>query len=184
MSAEDAQYWLELSKAQQKFEAENPDKWKHAAGPLYQAAAQESLLVERKRFEAGDRVALLAAIRQCANHDLPLPDWASRAYIAAYDQVLTCHSNSWDEVFGKPYPKGKQLGSLREEREKKFAIYFRIEDLRKAHYEVQDDGSHKLVSSIPIAEELFERVGVEFGIKKTRCSVLYYKAKAFFPKIP
>lgn len=173
MSIEDDRDWQELSKAQQKFEDENPDK-NRPAGPLYQAAALDHLLVERKRFEAGDRMALLAAIRRCACHDLPLPDWASRAYIRAYDKVLNCQSNSWDEVFGKPYP-GKHLASLLTQRQKGPAIYQRIRYLRKEHYEAQEDGSCKLVSSIPIDEALFERVGEEFGMKKTRCSVLYYK---------
>lgn len=183
MSKEDEErkYWLDLSAAQSKFERENPDPWKHPAGPLFQANAKLELEHERLRFERGQKMALMGAIRICANHDLPLPDWAARAYISAYDKVLTCRSNDWNEVFGRPYP-GKHLGKLRQRRELKFAIYLRVNDLRQDGWSIED--GRRVPRYVRALDDiLFEEVGEEFSIKKTLCKELYYEAKNLLPEI-
>jgi hypothetical protein len=154
--------WQELSVKQTEYEKNNPDPWKRPAGPLYQTVALIEIESLSKLFAEGDSMALLAAIRKCANHDLPLPDWVAKAYISAYDEVLNCRSNSWDEVFGKPYP-AKHIGKLRQRRELIFGIYSRVRQLNK-------DG-------VGLDDPLFEIVGKEFGIKKSLCKELYYKAK-------
>ncbi|MBK7745248.1 MAG: site-specific integrase [Betaproteobacteria bacterium] len=44
----------------------------------------QELDLERQRFEAGDGMALLAAIRKCANHNLAMPAWVADAFIERY----------------------------------------------------------------------------------------------------
>jgi hypothetical protein len=77
------------------------------------AHAHERLEEERARYNAGDMAALFGALRVCANHDLVMPEWVSRAFIRGYDKVLTCRAGSWDEAFGAPYPKGFHLVGTR-----------------------------------------------------------------------
>src|SRR3569623_2277533 len=48
-------------------------------------------------------MALLGALRICANYDLVMPAWLSRAYIKAYDSVLFARVGSWDRAFGRPF---------------------------------------------------------------------------------
>lgn len=173
------EYWQALSEDQRNYEIENPDPWARPAGPLHQATAEQRLLQERERYESGENIALMGAIRICVNHDLPLPQWASRAYIKAYGKVLNCESNSWDEVFGKPYP-GKHLDKLKQRQELRIAIYSRVVDIRNAGgFTYMDDGAGKMKRAyeIPVDEVLFEDVGAEFGIGKTLCNELYYEAK-------
>ncbi len=132
--------------------------------PLYQWCAMEALCALEKQFISGDRTALLAAIRRCANHDLPLPSWASKAYISAYDQVLNCDEKSWDVVFGTPYPKGANINAMSKRRNLRFAVWLRVNELRK---------------TAPIDGQLFATVGKEMRpiIGKSEASELYYEAK-------
>ena len=138
--------------------------------PLYQWSASQDLDTLKAQFEAGDSFALLQAIRKCANHDLRMPDWVAENYINRFDRVLNCKSGSWDEAFGKPYPKGKHIKEMKERRNLRFRVYVRVREIREA--------SKKL---IPIDEALFSRVGAEFGIKKTLCNELYYEVKRMLP---
>lgn len=131
--------------------------------PIYRAAAVERLEDERKKFEQGDKMALLAAIRTCANHDLPLPRWASRAFVVAYDRVLNCKLGSWDDAFGRPYPKGSHLSALRKRR-----LY--TMPVRMAVTRASESGR-------PIDETLFEEIGQQFGLGKTLTMELYYGRK-------
>lgn len=134
-------------------------------GPLYQWAACRRLEDEEGRYKSGDAMALMGAIRICANHDLPLPRWASSAYIAAYDRVLGCRAKSWDAVFGKPYQKGAHLSAFRKRREKKFAVWLAVNEiLAKEPYAAVD-------------ESLFERAGKSLGLGKTLASEFYYAVK-------
>lgn len=130
--------------------------------PLFRWAASKRLEFEAKRFNGGDKMALLAAIRICANHDLPLPPWTSSAYIAAYDRVLNCRAKSWDSVFGKPYPAGVHLAARRKRREKSFAVYNEVKRILAS------------APDTPIDEHLFERVGKPLGLGKTLAGEFYY----------
>jgi hypothetical protein len=133
--------------------------------PLYQWSALRDLDRLKARFESGDGFSLLQAMRKCANHDLVMPPWVAENYIRRFDRVLNCEAASWDEVFGKPYP-GKHISGLRERRALRFAVYFRVREIK--------DQDPKRTA---IDERLFERVGGEFSIGKTRCGELYYEAE-------
>lgn len=110
-------------------------------------------------------MALLAAIRECANHDLPMPEWVSHAYIRAYDMVLNCKAGSWDEVFGRPYRKGAQLAAMRKRRIKRLAVWNEARRIILSEPET------------PIDVAFFERIGEKLAIGKTLASELYYEEK-------
>lgn len=132
--------------------------------PFAQWAALHWLDDCRKNYEE-DRYQLMTAIRICANHNLPLPDWAADAFIKAYDTVNNARAKSWNTVFGNPYPKGTHLSALRKRRMKKFAVWNEITLILKTE------------PDIPVDEYLFETVGKKFGLGKTLASEYYYAAK-------
>jgi len=134
--------------------------------PVWKVDAELVLESERQRFEQGDGMALLAAVRVCANHDMPLPAWASKAYISAFDAVLNCRAESWDEAFGRPFKKGKHLHALRKRRTMQRKVWLAV---RHAH---EHDGA-----SIDVS--LFEKVGKKLHLGKTQTSGLYYEAERF-----
>lgn len=133
--------------------------------PLYQWAACHDLEHLQEAFAGGDKFALMRAIRICANHDLPMPEWTSKAYIKAYDAVVNAREKSWDAVFGQPYPKGSHLSAIRKQRTLQFAVHNRISDVRKTD------------PAIAIDVDLFDRVGQEFNIGKTLAAEYYYAVK-------
>jgi hypothetical protein len=136
--------------------------------PLFQFFALRTIERERARFEAGDRMALLAAIRKCANHDLVLPAWVAKAYIKAYDRVLTCRAKSWDDatVFGKPYPKHAHLNALRKKRNLPLAVWLAVRRILDSEPNTRIDRS------------LFERVGANLRppIGHSDAAEFYYQA--------
>lgn len=132
--------------------------------PIYRVVAGFRLEELGKAFAAGDRGALMAALRVCANHDLPMPQWLSKAYIRSYDQVLTCRVKSWDEAFGAPFPKGANLNALRKRRELRYRIGLAVLN-RIQRY-----------PDMPIDKGLFEAVGKEFNVGASLAEELYYSA--------
>jgi hypothetical protein len=119
-------------------------------------------LDECERRYQNDSFMLMYAIRICARHALPLPDWVARAYSEAYDKVHKYHARSWDEVFGKPYPKGRHLSASRKLLEKSQGVWAEITKIKEE------------CPNRPIDEFLFEEVGEKFNIGKTKASEYYY----------
>ena len=124
--------------------------------------------IERCRllFEAGDRGALLEALGQCAEQDLPMPDWLARAYLRAYREGIHYKVRSWDDVFGSPSPKGKNLELARVRRTQIFEVYTCVRGILDRE------------PNTAIDQGLFERVGKELGISWSTVKNLYYAKDA------
>lgn len=60
------------------------------------------------KYEEGDGFALMVAIDECARTGVAFPRWAAKAYRASFASVHSGKKKSWDEVFGKPFAKGKR----------------------------------------------------------------------------
>jgi hypothetical protein len=148
--------------AQKLWEVEHPQGRR---GPLYQWLAAGYLEEHRQRYVAGDENSILPALFECAMDGLPIPAWCAQAFINAFREVKTYRAKSWDDVFGSPHPKGTQLGSKKNQREKEFKVYMRISAIKKCS------------PSTPIDVGLFEKIGKELGICKTLASQYYYSAK-------
>jgi hypothetical protein len=136
-------------------------------GPLFQFNALVELgAVLEPRFRAGEDRALMLALRLCANHDLVMPEWVSRAYIEKFDRANSLRVLSWDEVFGPIVPPGRQPKRYMEDRVLRPKVYKLCRD--------------KIAAGQPTDEALFEEVGALVGIKKTRASRLYYESRKLF----
>lgn len=138
--------------------------------PLYQWFALHTIEQERARFETGDRMALLAAIRKCAQCGLVMPAWVVNAYSKAYFSVVNCDAKSWDEVFGTPYAKGSQINAMRKRRHLRPAVWLAV---------------HKILGGEPgtaIDTALFERVGAMMDppVGRSVASELYYESERMF----
>jgi len=138
--------------------------------PLFQWIAHQELKRLRCDFEAGNGSALMSAIRKCANHELVMPEWVAAEYIKRFDLILNYESASWDDVLGRPIPKGAHLNALKKRRELKFKVYQAVRARIAPTLECPD--------GVPVDAELFEAIGKELGIGKTLASEYYYTAKA------
>lgn len=150
--------------AHKVFLNENPERRNDPTTPYGQWCGKRELAVCEKQYEHNPYM-LLMAIRICANHDLPLPGWAAKAYIAAYDSVTNARAKSWDEVFGAPYPKGTNLAATRKRRVLKHAVWNEIHRIKKVNPDT------------PIDSHLFECIGAGFGIGKTLAEEFYYEVE-------
>lgn len=90
--------------------------------PLYQWNAAREIEALRPSIENGDGFAVLDAVSRCARQGLALPHWLAVEFLRRYDAVLQCRAGSWDEAFGRPYPKRVRLLNLRQPRAKRWAL--------------------------------------------------------------
>ena len=105
----------------------------------------------------------LNCISDCFLTKNPIPEWAQKTLIKAVARANTYQIKSWDEVFGRPLEKGKQLIAERRKLELMEPIF---EPVRECHEAGQS-----------ITKDLFEFIGEEFGLSGTVASEIYYAKK-------
>lgn len=134
--------------------------------------AQSLVELEKAHNETQNPAIILEAIYHCTLNDFAIPEWCALAYLNAYRKVTHFKAKSWDDVFGRPHPKGTHLDARREELVQGHEVYRRINEIKAAEPET------------PIDEYLFERVGRELAIGgKTKVAKIYYTFKEkFFPE--
>jgi hypothetical protein len=115
-----------------------------------------------KLFEEGDKDRLLWSMNFCFVYRRPIPDWAKKAFRAAYLKGVRFEIKSWDEVFGRPLKKGGQLAAER----RKAALAERV-------LELVLDARHGEPKK-PISKELFESIGKKLGVGGTVAAEIYY----------
>ncbi len=116
----------------------------------------------RAAVENGDGLAVLYAVKICAQEEIPMPPWLARRFVDRANMVLQEKAASWDDAFGKPWP-GVKLTSLRRWQRDLISVHQRIHEL--------------LAGDNPpaIDEALFERVGKPLKLGKTAVSELWYE---------
>lgn len=158
--------------AQERFRA----KGGKVRGPFFEWVALHELDELEKRFDAGDRWALMLGIRKCANFDLVMPEWLACAYIKAFDTVNNHRVKSWDDVFGPPLTKGAQLSARRKKREKSVHVWNEVQSHLLAE-QVWNEKTRQWESARPIDDELFTKVGEKLGLGLTLTKTYYTEWK-------
>jgi hypothetical protein len=160
-------------------------------GPLFRWMGAQELKDLHELYRAKKNVALIIeALYVCSLNSLPIPRWCEMAFLAAYRKVRQYKAKSWDEVFGRPHPKGIHLDRKEMEREKSLRVYRRIREVSKGNLfgkrekeleegmQVRDrNGRIKWYNPSAIGETLFERIGKEFNVGKTLTEEYYYTWK-------
>jgi hypothetical protein len=83
------------------------------------------------KFSEGQRPALFAAIKLCAEFEIPLPKWAADAFVEGYRRVERLELDSWDAAFGVPKQKSARLDALQRRRDLVWKVAHRVEMLRR-----------------------------------------------------
>lgn len=144
-------------------------------GPNAQVAAASFCLSVKNVIEAGDGVAVMEAIAQCAAHGLVLPNWLSAAFIERYQRVMSGECKGWGEVeaFGAIVPKGKNLaGVVAVSRFSPWAYEVAVELLSKN-------------ANRPIDVSLYEEIGLTIGRSATQVQSLIkqYLKEGLYPPL-
>lgn len=155
--------YAEALKETEAMLAAEPGRINDRTLPLLRVYAEDQIELERKRFEMGDRAALLDAIRLCADHRVVMPDWVVQAFNLGHDKVRHFRTKSWDDAFGRPHPKGVHLAAQRKKRVKSRAVWFAV---RAMHHE-----------GASIDESTFAKVGRMFNLGTTLVAEYYYVEK-------
>ena len=107
-----------------------------------------------RRLKRDDRSAILEAVFNCANSGVPLPQWASNAFVQAYLETVVgppLHA-SWDSVFGKPHRKHRKLNAEFKASKFQWHVYAAVLEMRKARSRRTD--------VFPAVARRFERFGI------------------------
>jgi hypothetical protein len=140
--------------------------------PLYQWCAVQEVNKLRPAVEAGCGFDVMDAVSRCLRHDLGPPDWLARAFLRRYDAVLNCRAGSWDDAFGRPYPKNAQLAALRRRRigrlkaSNAFTERLRRNPMRAVDKALWEEIGHEIDEGTTRAEELY-REALRMGIGQT-----------------
>jgi hypothetical protein len=132
---------------------------------------KEQLEQAERAYKAGNKSRILHGVVLCTAFGLDRrkwPQWLDRAFNDAYAAGISGAIASWDEVFGRPIPKGKRRKAYQLQRQSTLAIVHRVEQL----HATRGKGGKKT----PIDKGLFETVGEEFGIGATTASKIYYSS--------
>jgi len=133
-------------------------------GPFFRWIGATELKTIYEKYRTGNCSAIMEALSICSLNSLPIPQWCEKAFLVSYRKVKFYKAKSWDDVFGRPHPKGMHVEAKRQELEKSYLIYRRIEQIKKEEPHTAIDGA------------LFERVGKEFGVGgKTLTEGYYYR---------
>ena len=120
----------------------------------------------QRKYESGQRKALMEAIWWCIREGWPAPPWLRDAF----NEAFCTAQKSWDEVFDPPIPKGAH----RHRRDRNWKIGFRLAERIEFLHEKERRS---------ITQGLFEEVGKEFGVSGSVARDLYYEEKRSRAKV-
>ena len=87
-------------------------------GPLAQWHAAQAIARRRDACEAeAGGCEVLHCLAECLAHRLLPPSWLSDQYTRRHQLVIAAHVATWDEAFGRPWPKRTRLDIERRKRE-------------------------------------------------------------------
>jgi hypothetical protein len=93
---------------------------------------KEQLEQAERAYKAGNKSRILHGVVLCTAFGLDRrqwPQWLDRAFNDAYEAGISGAIASWDEVFGRPIPKGKRRKAYQLQRQLTLAIVHRVEQL-------------------------------------------------------
>lgn len=122
--------------------------------------------LERK-FRRGERAALLEAVEYCVWTRIPIPEWARREYLRAFDAWKSYECRTLDEAFGVDRPKNLNLAGQRSRRKKQLLAWLRVSDLK---------------NSMPLIEA-FAKAAEELDISDSRARDYYYAQERRFQEV-
>ncbi|HCI3972011.1 TPA: hypothetical protein NO321_000220 [Pseudomonas aeruginosa] len=123
-----------------------------------------SLMLEayRSSFEEGERNSVLEALRLCAIHELPMPEWLSAGYQQCFREWRHLHVKTLDAAFGVTLPKGSHFAAMRKARRLAFAVPALVMRLKR--------------KGMPVDEGLFHEIGKALNVSAGTAKSAYYKS--------
>lgn len=112
----------------------------------------------KEDFDAGHKFALMHAIDECASAGFPMPPWVATEYRKAFTEIHGAKKRSWDDVFGKPFGKGKQLPYIRKAQALSSSVREKIEEWKKSGVPLTVDNYDKLAEVFGLNRDTLKRI--------------------------
>lgn len=135
----------------QRFEVyddENPEIMNES--PIWIYAGYSQLHELKKKYQSGNKQALIDAIQITALHNLIMPEWLSNETVRRIRDIHHYKYKDWSDVFGTVLKKGQRLEKLRKLRVLPMRIY---QDVKKAKFDgvsINDDFANELAEKYNI----------------------------------
>lgn len=120
-----------------------------------------------QHFEAGDKNALIQAIRFCFAQEIVAPEWVVAAFFRATNRWYSMDCKELGEAFDLTWQKGANVNAFKKRRRLKFRVLNEVNAARNRGRRVDD--------------ELFEEIGKPLGIGKTLVKQYLRVARRFLP---
>ena len=133
--------------------------------PFKKWVAVQKIKQWHKQFKKGDKQVVLPSLSECIRAKLPIPRWVELAFLSSCDDARYYRLKSWDEAFGKPYPKNARVESRRDWLKIREALFVRVRKILTEKPDTRIDSA------------LFERVAQEFNISRSDANTMYYEVK-------
>ena len=111
---------------------------------------------EREYHRGGEKQALIRTIALCSKFNVKLPAWVRQAIFEAW----LSPPKSWDDVFGRPVAKGKNVKAQRRRQRIAMQVIARVRELH--------------AQGEPIDIGLFDKVGEKIGVRGGTARDIYY----------
>jgi hypothetical protein len=126
------------------------------------------LKIAKRKFDAGDKTALLMAQHQCLLLRRPPPEWLRDALIDAIESAARFEIRSRDEPFGPPHnEKNVQLKPRKRHAELRYPVAFHVHRLSASGRKI-DKGLFEDVA------RALKKDGIE-GVGATTVEKIYYR---------
>lgn len=108
--------------------------------------------------------AVMRCVWLCALHGLQMPQWLRDPFIRNYNRVSDAHVATWDEAFGRPWPRRTRLAMVRRRRSEQLRAHEAVWALLRTD------------PRRPVNRDLFEEAGEPIGYSGAQAERLYYAA--------
>ena len=86
-----------------------------------------------REYGAGQKTALFAAIKLCAEFSIPLPDWVAAAFLDGYKKVERSEVDSWMLLSAGHGVASQRLPNMRRQRELLWTVHHCVTQARERH---------------------------------------------------
>jgi hypothetical protein len=134
----------------------------------------EALESLRPRIEADtDGLAFMLAVAHCAMAGIPMPVWLAGELTRRVNRVFIGGATSWDDAFGKPWPKNRKVAAHVHRRR---IVIPRVSAAIRAAVQANPAAA--------VDKDFWEGIGVEAGVSATAAENAYRASlRMFSPSI-
>ncbi len=112
-----------------RYDFASEEEYRAAEGLVGDEEFQAEICRISRKIDAGDKGAILEGIYYCICQDRPVDGHIAGEFFNAYTAVIWHHHKSWDDVFGRPLPRGAQLIAARRHARLRMSVTRRVEKL-------------------------------------------------------